>query len=416
MNMIGRLRLLVFAVGYLLLWLVLPAAAQTFEISRSFRVGPNPRDIVAPDLNGDGWPEIITADCGIMMDRREERPANDELSLLVAEGDLKYHKQHPSLKTGFAPYAVVVANIDALKMPDIVAVSFLDGRHRDIHLFRNLPDMMFECLEFRIPDEGLSYYRHLDGDGLPVFTKPGLTSLCIDDINGDGYRDLLATAWSSDVLILLPSDPEVYFGSPQYIPAEGGPVDLRLVDFNGDGAKDIAVVLQSVGQIGLWRGDGKGAFEPVTRFPSRGRLPGALAAGDVNQDGIPDLVVSQTYADDNIIIFYGDGGFSFTVSQEILLGEDREKLEHEIRDILVDDFHGSGYLDIAAACATSGTVQFFVNVSDSKAKEQRFRREEYRLEGAKPRALCSADFNKDNKRDIAVATWQPDAVQLLIHR
>lgn len=390
--------------------------AQTFEIGRTFRVGPNPRDLVAPDLNGDGWPELITADSGEMMDRREERPANDELSLLVAEGDLKYYKQHPSLKTGFAPYAIVVANVDALKMPDIIVASFLDVRHRDISLFRNLPDMIFETVEFRIPDEGLSYYRHIDGDGLPVFTKPALTSLVVDDINGDGYRDLIATAWASDVLVLLPGDPQAYFGAPQYFPAPGGPRDLKLADFDGDGAKDIAAVFHTTGEIGLWKGGGKGLFESVTRFPTRGRLPGVLLAGDVNLDGKTDLVVAHTHTDDSIVILYGDGGFSFSVAQEILLAANREQLDHELRDIVMDDFNGDGRLDLAAAAFHSGKVFALINVSDSQAKEQRFHQEVYPLREGKPRALCTGDFNKDEKRDLAVAHWQPDAVTLLLHR
>lgn len=405
-----------FALTAPLVFLVLQASAQTFEIGRTFRVGPNPRDVVAPDLNGDGWPEIVTADSGVMMDRREERPANDELSLLVAEGNLQYYKQHPSLKTGFAPYAIAVANIDALKMPDIVVASFLDIRHRDISLFRNLPDMIFETVEFRIPDEGLAYYRHIDGDGLPVFTKPGITSLVIDDINGDGYRDLIAAAWASDVLVLLPGDPQAYFGAPQYIPAPGGPRDLKLADFDGDGAKDIAAVFHTSAEVGLWRGDGKGLFEPITRFSTRGRLPSVLLAGDVNQDGITDLVVAHTHTDDSIVIFYGDGGFSFSVAQEILLSQNRQLLEHEIRDIVMDDFNGDGRPDLAAAAFFSGKVFAFINTSDTPVKEQRFRQEVYPLKEGKPRALCTGDFNKDEKRDLAVAHWQPDAVTLLLHR
>ena len=34
------------------------------------QVGPNPSAIVAVDINGDGWPEIITADRGQLGDSR----------------------------------------------------------------------------------------------------------------------------------------------------------------------------------------------------------------------------------------------------------------------------------------------------------------------------------------------------------
>lgn len=394
------------------------ARAQMLELSRSFRIGPNPRDIVAADLNGDNWPEIITADTGVLADGREERPANDELSLLMAQGNLEYVKHHPSLKTGFAPYGIAVANIDELKMPDIVVVSFLEVRHRDITLYRNLPDGLFETIDFRVPDEGLTYCRHLDGDSQPIFTKPGLTSLVIDDLNGDGYRDIVTTAWSCDALVFVPGDPKpkVYFGPPKYFMAPGGPRDVKLADFDKDGLKDLAVVYHTTGEIGLWRGDGQGNFQEVTRFPTRGRLPNDLQVADMDSDGIPDLIVSHQHTDDSVVVFYGDGGFEFSVSQEVLLGEQRNVLEKEIRDMIVEDLTGDGRPEIAAACFASSEVAVLINQGSSGAKAQQFRTEAYTIKEGRPRAVCAADFNQDKKRDLAVALWEPDTVLLMLQR
>lgn len=392
------------------------AAGQTFVFGKQFRVGPNPRDVVAADLNEDGWPEIVTADSGILADRREERPANDELSLLIAQGNLDYVRHSPSLKTGFAPYRIAIANIDALRMPDIVVVSFLAVRNRDLLLYRNLPDGLFESVQFRVPDESLDYTRHVDGDGLPVFTRPGLTSLAIHDVDKDGYRDVIATGWSSDVLVHFPGSPTEYFGAPRFIPAAGGPRDIQIADFDQDGHADLAVSLYASGEIGLWRGSAGGAFEPVTRFLSRGRLPAALRVADVNGDGRKDLVVAHTHSDDSIVIFYGDGGFNFSVSQEIMLGSDRGTLECEIRGLVVEDLTGNGRVDIAAACFTGARVEVLVNVSEDAARPQRFKREHYTFKEGRPRALCTADFNRDGKTDLAVAQWEPDAVQLMLGR
>ncbi|HEO71445.1 MAG TPA: hypothetical protein ENN80_09285, partial [Candidatus Hydrogenedentes bacterium] len=176
-------------------------ATDTFsKHKRWLSVGPNPSYIVAADLTGDGLPEILTADAGSLTDPREERPAHDQVSLLVARGDLEYEHQ-PQLQTGFAPYCIVIANIDALKAPDIVVGSFHAVRRRNLSLFRNLGENLFEPLHFRIPpDKELPYKRMRDGDGSPVFTTPGITSLVVRDINHDGFRDVVATGWSSDVI------------------------------------------------------------------------------------------------------------------------------------------------------------------------------------------------------------------------
>lgn len=392
--------------------------AQTFSVRpRLLPVGPNPSAIVAHDLNGNGLLDIITADRGLMSDPRDERPANDELSLLMAQGDLNYAKVHPSPKTDFAPYAIAVANIDAIKWPDIIVASFLAVRHRDIALFINkAQENLFEPFTFRAPDEHLAYFRHTDGDGAEVFTRPGLTSLAVQDINGDGLRDIIATGWSSDVLVIFPGHAENHFDSPRYIPAPGAPRDLCLADFDKDGHADIAVAMYAANEVALFKGDGKGAFTEMRRFATRGRLPNRVRVADINRDGIPDIIVSHRYSDDSVVIFYGDGGFQHSVSQEIVLGTDRDIPEHEIRDMLVEDLDGDGRPDIAVACFASGKIIALINESTDNARAQRFRREIYAFEQGRPRALCVADFNKDEKKDIAVALWDVDSVGFLLNR
>ena len=80
-----------------------------------------------------------------------------------------------------------------------------------------------------------------DLDGQPVFTKPGLTSLAVADFDRDGYRDGIATGWSSDVLIHWRGQEEGYFGEPLILDAPGGPRDIVLVDMDDDGDLDVVI-------------------------------------------------------------------------------------------------------------------------------------------------------------------------------
>ncbi|HRI88059.1 MAG TPA: VCBS repeat-containing protein [Candidatus Hydrogenedentes bacterium] len=385
--------------------------------SGRIQVGPNPTAIVAEDLNADGIPDIVTADRGSMMSPREERPANDELSLLESQGPMSFIAR-PPLKAGFAPYCVVAANIDALKAPDLVVGSFHDARRRHITLFRNLGESGFEPLTYSVPDAGLRYARMRDSDQEPLYTLPGITSLAVREMNHDEFRDVVATGWSSDVLIFFPGDRDAYFGEPILTPAPGGPRDVQTADLNGDGEVDLVTSMYNSGEIVVWRGAGNGTFTEANRFSSRGPLPHKVRLADFNGDGRTDIAVSHCFTTDAIMLFFADpeGSFTYSVSQEISMSQrdDRQRVDDEIRDFIVEDLNGDGKADIAAACYASARICVFVNVSQGTGAPVAFHREIYSYKDARPRALCAADFNADGKMDLAIALWQVNAVAFLL--
>ncbi len=399
----------------LLLGLCLPAVGDTLrQLPRTFPVGANPSAIAIADLDDDGLPEIVTADRGTLSDTRDQRPANDEVSVLLADEDFNYTKLQPSLKTGFAPYAVKLVNVDGLKWPEVVVVSLHAVRERDLTLHRNLPNNIFEQKIFTVPDAGLRYHRMRDGDGTPLFTMPGLTDVEVRDLDGDTYRDAVAAGWSSDVLVYFPGDPELYFGTPVLLPAPGGPRDLVLEDLNGDGHVDIAATLYAAGEVGLWAGAGDGTFTAVARFDSRGQLPHRIQVADFDGDGVRDLAVSHRHTDDSVVIFFGDGAFGFPLAQEVLLGENRAALECEPLDLVVGDFNADGAPDAAVACHTAGEVVVLLNTGVNAERLVTFRRERYAFEDAFPRALAAGDLDNDGADDLAVALGEANAVGVLI--
>lgn len=402
-----------------MIFLLGTAWTDTFEVRpRLMPVGPNPSSIAAADLTGDGIPEIVTCDRGILDDPREERPGNNELSLLIAKAPLEYVQQHPSPRTDIGPYAVVLANVDGLKWPDILAANFLATGNEDVSVFLNLQqEEIYKPVGFSVLDDPLPYLRQRDGDGVPLFTKPGLTALVVRDFNEDRLRDLVATAWCSDRLVVMPGHLEKIFDTPKVIVAAGGPRDLAVGDFDRDGKADLAVAMYCTNEVALFQGDGQNGFAEVSRFPSRGRLPNHVRVGDMNGDGLDDIVVSHVSADDSMVVFLGDGDFRFSTSRELMLGKNREALEYEIRDCTLGDFNLDGRLDLAAACFANGTVEVFMTLEPDGPLPV-FRQETYRFgkgeSGARPRALCTGDFDANGGLDLAVALWDADAVGLML--
>lgn len=392
------------------------AVAESFTLAdTSLRVGANPTSIAVADLTGDDIPEIIVANRGRLHDPDEERPAEDSLSLFIANDIMQYTAQ-PQLKTGFGPYAVVVANIDALKAPDILIANFMATRNRDLTLLRNIGDNLFEPHQFSLPDDRLRYTKSRDGDGRPIFPTPGLTALAIHDIDGDGLRDAIATGWTSDILAFFPGHAETYFGKPVITELPGGPRDIVLSDIDGDGNQDLIVALYSSNEIALLHGDGTGAFSETSRFSSRGHLPNTVAFTDINRDDKPDIVVSHAHADDSIVIFYGEGTFRFSASQEILLGKDRNRLEHDIRHLVTGDFNNDERNDLAVACHESGSVIVLTNDSYTPKIPQNFDTEPYQFDTGKPRTLTIADINLDGKPDLVVGLWESNQIRILTAR
>jgi hypothetical protein len=86
--------------------------------------------------------------------------------------------------------------------------------------------------------------------------------------------------------------------------------DHIVVDLNRDGRMDLAGIGLTTARVML--GNGDGTFQPALDNPvSAAAQPQALAAGDFNRDGAPDLMVTLNDPQINLALITGRGDGSF---------------------------------------------------------------------------------------------------------
>jgi FG-GAP-like repeat len=296
-----------------------------------------------------------------------------------------------------------------------------------------------------------SHPVHLYGDGgvcwgrkpsatVPTFGPPRLlggdggnsTSLTAGDMNGDGLVDLLVprfarTSYGVSELYLglagggfgepvpfgqssfaAPFDLDsgavfaaliennlvgVYAGDGGILetqPLRGSASGFAVVDLNGDGKPDLAVCESSGVETLLNLGNG------VLDSPKPLGLTGcsAIAAGDLNLDGVPDLVTAFDSNELEVLLGLADGGFS-TTSYMVYSGGD---------SVVIQDLNGDGWPDIAAAGPPGFSV--FLNNGEGRFDPAAFYSIDIEYGPARAtNVLAEGDFNGDCWPDVLVTAY-----------
>jgi hypothetical protein len=138
---------------------------------------------------------------------------------------------------------------------------------------------------------------------VPVALGAEPTAVTIADLNGDGYMDLAVTTQANVVSVLLQNTGSAgTFATPLNLSVGNAPVAVRAADLNGDGHLDLAVVTSGspYGGLSLLLQDvsvpATFQFQATANYDTGDDYASALAIGDLNGDGRPDVVVTNAGA------------------------------------------------------------------------------------------------------------------------
>lgn len=240
------------------------------------------------------------------------------------------------------------------------------------------------------------------GSPIAVGVKPA--AVLAVDLNGDNIPDLaVANSAAGTVTILLGN------GDGTFTPAAGSPIAvgtgadaLAVGDFNVDGIPDLAVANGTAGTVTVLLGLGNATYKPTTSSPiTVGTGPDALAVADFNGDGDPDLAVANA-GSNNVLVLKGDGTGNFSAFAAA------SPVGTSPTAMALGDFNKDDAMDLVVANAGSANVSVLLGNGDGT-----FQAATNTAVGTAPSALAVADLTGDGNLDVAVANSGSDDVTIL---
>lgn len=349
-----------------------------FNPGPNFTVGMKPVWVATGDFNGDGNPDVATANQG-----------SSDVSILLGDGRGNFAADK-RIALAAPPAALLTNDFNGDGIADLAVLSYLitniDVGHSTradyLSVIFGAATGPLTAKTIMTASSGIQYYGMTTGD----WNKDGKADLAVTENGG-----------KNDVLL---GDGTGAFAAPTYCQWINHSNWLAAVDLNGDGAPDL--VMNDNGVLRSCANDGAGNFSRIakTAYANTARSSVYAVAADFNGDQRDDLVIADSAEAVTVLLNDGMGG----------LGAATDFHADGPLGLAVGDFNTDGKLDVAVANTSTGH-SISVLLGDGKGS---FGALSDLAPALYPTALAVGDFNRDGKDDLAVVSQGINNVRILL--
>jgi hypothetical protein len=336
-----------------------------------------PRSVASGDFNRDSRPDLVTLDTAV-----------NDMSFLKGLGD--------------GTFDPPVAFPTGIVSPQGLGVGDFNGDG---------------ALDVVVGASGTTAVSLLRGDGAGGFLAPlaipssasGTSpyGIAVGDFDRDGKLDF--TRVTSTAATTHYGDGTGVFVAELSTTVGPSPADIVVLDFDRDGILDLAVSSYLGNTVWLLKGSGARLSPPFTRqLPDlvTNAFPAGLAAGDVDNDGVTDLVVGQVFSNPGQLGYFRGLVATtppFFAPRSDYDLDDPTRIEPD--GVALADMNGDGRLDALVACRggsseTRASVRVLAGTGNPAPGLAFDAADVWAVAQRSASMIEVADFNVDGKPDI----------------
>ncbi len=355
-------------------------------------VPANAQTVYVGDFNGDG-----NLDFAVL---------NNTICVFLGNGDGTFGPRLDANSPLNGPAALAAGEFDAQAPMELVA-SFPATTQ---------VDLFFDLDQDGVFQGGVSFPGGLMGE-----TPHGVA---VADFTNNGQDDIMLTETNTSNLYLQVNTGMVTFNP--FSKLSGGklnsPRNLVAADFDQDGNMDVAVANNGADFATVWFNNGNAnpasLFQPSDAdnsltMPAMSGAQGITAA-DLNDDGLPDLIVPSP-GTKQAAVFMNQGGGNFGAANLLTAGNDPFSaagadfdLDGNVDIIVpnafgVDGTNGDFGVYLGDGLGNFAAPQFFTAGTDGAAQPNH------------PRSIAVGDFNGDNLPDVVMASDLVDQAVVVLN-